>query len=115
MHGAEHLKWEQFEAVDIRAGRVLGAEPLPGARQPAYRMEIDFGPTIGVKQSSAQLTGLYAAEDLVGRQVLAVVNFAPKRIAGFVSEVLVLGLPSGDGDVVLLQPEREVPLGARVY
>lgn len=107
--------FEDFLRIDMRVGRVLEAEPLKGARRPAYRLTIDFGPELGVKQSSAQITQLYAAEQLVGRQVVAVVNFAPKRIAGLQSEVLVLGLPQQTGEVVLLQPEREVPLGGRVY
>ena len=105
---------ETFFQVDIRAGRILTAEPLPRARKPAYRLEIDFGP-LGLKRSSAQLTALYTPESLVDRLVVAVVNFPPRRIAGFSSEVLVLGLPDEHGNVVLLQPERTVPLGGRVY
>jgi tRNA-binding protein len=105
---------ETFFQVDIRVGRVISAEPLPKARKPAYRLEIDFGP-IGVRQSSAQLVALYTAEQLVGRQVLGVVNFPPRRIAGFESQVLVLGVPNEDGDVILLGVERESPLGARVF
>lgn len=105
---------EAFELLDLRVGRVLRAEPNPAARKPAYRLWIDFGP-LGVKQSSAQLTAHYSADGLVGRQVVAAVNLGPRRIAGFVSEVLVLGLPDPGGDVVLLQPERDVPLGGRVY
>jgi len=109
------LSWDEFERVDMRIGRVITVEPLIGARRPSYRMEIDFGPELGVKQSSAQLTGLYSASDLVGRQVVAVVNFAPKRIAGFRSETLVLGVPDGHGNVVALAPEREVPAGSKVF
>lgn len=105
---------EEFERVEMRVGRVVSAEPFPEARKPAYRLTIDFGP-LGLKRSSAQLTRLYTPDDLVGRQVVAVVNFPPRRIAGFSSEVLVLGLPDGDGGVVLLQPEREVPLGGKVF
>jgi tRNA-binding protein len=105
---------ETFFQVDIRVGRVISAEPLPKARKPAYRLEIDFGP-IGVRQSSAQLVALYTAEQLVGRQVLGVVNFPPRRIAGFESQVLVLGVPNEDGDVILLGVERESPLGTRVF
>jgi tRNA-binding protein len=105
---------EQFEQLDLRVGRVVEARDFPAARKPAYQLVIDFGP-LGLKQSSAQLTTLYQKEELVGRQVIAVVNFPPRRIAGFSSEVLVLGLPDPDGNVVLLQPEREVPLGGRVY
>jgi tRNA-binding protein len=105
---------EQFEQLDLRVGRVVEARDFPAARKPAYQLVIDFGP-LGLKHSSAQLTTLYQREELVGRQVIAVVNFPPRRIAGFSSEVLVLGLPDPDGNVVLLQPEREVPLGGRVY
>jgi tRNA-binding protein len=105
---------DQFEQIDLRVGRVLEALPFPEARKPSYRLLIDFGP-LGRRQSSAQLTVLYSPEQLVGRLVIAVVNFPPRRIAGFNSEVLVLGLPDADGNVVLLEPEREVPLGGRVF
>ncbi len=105
---------EEFERIDVRVGRVLEAEPLVGARKSAYKLLVDFGP-LGQKRSSAQLTALYRPDELIGRQVLAVVNFPPRRIAGFSSEVLVLGLPDAQGNVVLLQPEREVPLGGRMY
>jgi len=106
---------EDFEKVDIRVGRILSAETLEGARKPAYKLRIDFGPQIGVKQSSAQLTALYRAEDLVGRLVMGVVNFPPRRIAGFRSEVLTLGVADPDGAVILLAPDREPPLGARMF
>jgi tRNA-binding protein len=106
---------EDFEKVDIRVGRVLSAEPLDGARKPAYKLRIDFGPQIGVKQSSAQLTTLYRAEDLVGRLVMGVINFPPRRIAGFRSEVLTLGVADADGAVILLAPDRDAPLGARMF
>jgi tRNA-binding protein len=106
---------EDFQMVDIRVGRVLSAEPLEGARKPAYRLRIDFGPELGIKQSSAQVTAHYRAEELAGRLVLAVVNFPPRRIAGFKSEVLTLGVPDDAGDVVLIQPERDVPLGGRLF
>lgn len=109
----EQIEFDDFLKVDMRVGRILTAEPLPKARIPAYKLTIDFG-ELGVKQSSARVTDLYDAAALPGRQVLAVVNFAPKRIAGFLSEVLVLGL-DGDGGVVLLTPEREVSLGRRVF
>jgi tRNA-binding protein len=105
---------DTFFQVDIRVGRVVSAEPNPRARKPAYRLEVDFGP-LGVKTSSAQLTELYAPCDLVGRQVLAVVNFPPRRIAGVESQVLVLGVDNGEGAVITLGVEREAPLGARVY
>ncbi len=103
-----------LEPLDLRVGRVVRAEPHDRARKPAYRLWIDFGP-LGVRTSSAQITELYAPEDLVGRQVVAAVNLGEKRIAGFVSQVLVLGVPDAQGRVVLLVPEREVPLGGRVY
>jgi tRNA-binding protein len=106
---------EDFEKVDIRVGRVLSAEPLEGARKPAYKLRIDFGLQIGVKQSSAQLTTLYRAEDLAGRLVMGVVNFPPRRIAGFRSEVLTLGVADEHGAVILLAPDRDAPLGARMF
>ena len=105
---------ELFEQLEMRVGRITRVDPFPEARKPAYKLEIDFG-ELGLRRSSAQLTGHYSAEDLLGRQVIAVVNFPPRRVAGFVSEVLVLGLPDGTGEVVLLVPERAVPLGGRVY
>ena len=105
--------FDDFLKLDIRVGRIVEAAPFPEARKPAYKLTIDFG-ELGVKKSSARVTDLYAAEDLPGRLVVAVVNFEPKRIAGFLSEVLVLGL-AGEGGVVLLEPEREVALGQRVF
>ena len=106
---------EDFQRVDIRVGRVLSAEPLAGARKPAYALRIDFGPEIGVKQSSAQVTVHYTAEALVGTLVLAVVNFPPRRIAGFRSEVLTLGVPDENGAVILIAPRSDAPLGARLF
>lgn len=105
--------FEDFLALDIRVGTILEARPLEKARKPAYRMRLDFGPEIGEKQSSAQITELYEAESLAGRQVLAVVNFPPRRVAGFVSEVLVLGIYTRDG-VVLIQPDRAAENGAKL-
>jgi tRNA-binding protein len=105
---------DTFFAVDIRVGRVVAAVLNPKARTPAYRMEIDFGP-LGMRTSSAQLTALYTPEELIGRQVLAVVNFPPRRIAGVQSEVLVLGVANPDGAVILLSTEQEAPLGSRVH
>jgi len=105
---------EAFGALDLRVGRILAAEPLAGARKPAYRLSVDLGP-LGLKGSSAQLTDLYRPEDLVGRLVVCAVNLGVRRVAGFASEVLVLGLPDEAGRVVLLAVERNVPLGGKVY
>jgi tRNA-binding protein len=105
---------EAFAALDLRVGRVIRAEPNEKARKPAYKLEIDFGP-LGVKMSSAQLTTRYTTAALIGRQVIAAMNLGTRNIAGFASEVLVLGLPDAEGEVILLTPEREVPLGGRVY
>jgi len=109
------ITFDQFHAVDIRVGRILTAAPNPKAHKPAYVLTVDFGSDLGVKTSSAQLTVHYEPEQLVGMQVIAVVNFEPKRIAGVKSEVLVLGLPDEQGAVVLLAPTREVPLGGRMF
>lgn len=104
-----------FEQVDIRTGTVVDAQPFPEARKPAIKLWVDFGEGIGVKQSSAQLTTHYKPDRLIGRQVLAVVNFPPRRIAGFESQVLVLGVPDEDGAVVLLKPDFRVPDGGRMF
>jgi tRNA-binding protein len=106
--------FDAFEALDLRVGRVIRAEPNERARKPSYKLWIDFGP-LGEKRSSAQLRALYTPDELVGRLVIAAVNLGERNIASFVSEVLVLGLPSEAGEVVLLSVEREVPLGGRVY
>lgn len=105
---------EAFETLDLRVGRILRAEPNDRARKSSYRLWIDFGP-LGERTSSAQLTTLYRAEDLPGRLIVAAMNLGTRNIAGFASEVLVLGVPSAAGEVVLLEVEREVPLGGRVY
>ena len=111
----QEISWTDFEKVDVRIGRVVEAELFPEARQPSVKLAIDFGPEIGVKRSSAQITLHYTPETLFGKQVVAVVNFPAKRIAGFESEVLVLGVPDEEGAVVLLAPDREVPPGARMF
>lgn len=109
------ISYADFERVDIRAGTIVSVEPFPEARKPAYKLTIDFGPQIGIKRSSAQITEHYAPDDLKGRQVLGVVNFEPKRIAGYSSEVLTLGIADENGAVVLVIPTTTVPNGARLF
>ena len=109
------ITYDDFAKADIRVGTVRAAQPLEGARKPAFRLEIDFGPEIGIKKSSAQLTVHYAPESLVGRQVAAVVNFPPRQIGKFMSEVLTLGFPDGDGSVVLIVPDKLVPNGGKLF
>lgn len=109
------ITFDDFARVDIRVGRILVAEPNAKAHKPAYVLTIDFGAELGVKTSSAQLTVHYTTAQLVGRQVIAVVNFEPRRIAGVKSEVLVLGVPDENGDVVLLTPATDVPIGGRMF
>jgi tRNA-binding protein len=112
---APSIGYDDFLAVDIRIGTVVKAEPFPQARKPAFRLLIDFGEPIGVKKSSAQITRHYQAETLVGRQVAAVVNFPPRQIGPFMSEVLTLGFPDQDGEVVLVGPTFPVPNGGRLF
>ncbi|HOZ34960.1 MAG TPA: tRNA-binding protein [Tabrizicola sp.] len=109
------ITYAEFDAVDIRVGRIIRAEPFPEARKPAIKLWVDFGPGIGEKRSSAQLTAHYTPEGLVGRQVLAVVNFPPRQIGPVMSEVLVLGVPDDAGQVVLIGPGHEVPLGGKLF
>ncbi|MGA8839759.1 MAG: tRNA-binding protein [Candidatus Aquilonibacter sp.] len=109
------IAYDDFAKVDIRAGTVLSAQALEGARKPAYKLRVDFGPEIGERNSSVQITAVYRTDELIGTQVCAVVNFEPKRIAGFISEVLVLGMNDLDGNVVLVRPQYPVPNGTRLY
>jgi tRNA-binding protein len=109
------ITYADFEQVDIRVGRITRAEPFPEARKPAIKLWVDFGPGIGEKRSSAQLTAHYTPEGLIGRQVLAVVNFPPRQIGPVMSEVLVLGVPDETGQVVLIGPGHEVPLGGKLF
>ncbi len=109
------LSYAEFERVDIRVGRIVDVQDFPEARKPAYRLRIDFGPELGIRKSSAQVTKHYVKGDLVNRLVVAVVNFPPRQIGPFMSEVLTLGVPDAEGAVVLLTPERDVPLGGRMF
>ena len=109
------IPFDTFLQVDVRVGTIVSAEPFPEARKPAYKLVIDFGPEIGRKRSSAQITKHYPPEGLVGRQIAAVVNFAPRQIGPFMSEVLTLGFPDADGEVVLVQPTHHIPDGGRLF
>ena len=109
------ISYDDFARIDIRVGTITAVEPYPEARKPAYKLTVDFGPEIGTRRSSAQITRHYQIESLVGRQVAAVINFPPKQIGKFRSEVLVLGFPDASGEVVLIQPERKVPNGGRLF
>jgi len=112
---AEKIQFDDFLKVDIRAGTVVQATEFPEARKPAYKLTIDFGDEIGIRRSSVQITVHYQVEELVGRQVIGVVNFPPRQIGPFMSEVLTLGLADANGDIVLLHPERQVPNGSRMF
>jgi tRNA-binding protein len=109
------ISTEDFNKVDVRIGRIIGADDFPEARKPAWKLTIDFGTELGTKRSSAQLKPLYTREQLIGRLVLAVVNFPPRQIGPMRSEVLTLGVPDADGAVVLIGPDRDVPLGGRLF
>ncbi len=109
------ISFDDFMKVDIRVGRVVKAEPFPEARKPALKLWVDYGGEVGVKKSSAQITVHYEAEELVGKQVLGVVNFPPRQIGPFMSEALVLGIPDEAGEVVLLTPDKDVPIGGRMF
>jgi tRNA-binding protein len=112
---AETIAYADFERIDVRVGTIVDAEPFPEARKPAYKLTIDFGTELGRRKSSAQLTVHYRPDQLIGRQVCAVVNFAPRQIGPFMSEVLTLGMPDGDGAVVLIRPDFKVPNGGRLF
>ena len=109
------ITYDDFAQVDIRVGRITRAEPFPEARKPAIKLWVDFGPEIGEKRSSAQITRYYTPETLIGRQVLAVVNLPPRQIGKVLSEVLVLGLPDAQGEVVLIAPDQTVPIGGKMF
>jgi tRNA-binding protein len=110
----DQISYDDFARIDIRVGRIVQADVFPQARKPAYKLRIDFGDEIGLKNSSAQITKYYEPQDLVGKLVLGVVNFPPRQIATFFSEVLTLGVILGDGDICLIHPDRDVPLGAPI-
>jgi tRNA-binding protein len=112
---AANLSYAEFQKVDIRVGRIVEVLDFPEARKPAYKLRVDFGPELGIRKSSAQATKYYSKSDLINRLVVAVVNFPPKQIGPFMSEVLTLGLPDEDGNVILLRPTHEVPVGGRMF
>src|SRR3954467_5408448 len=114
-NGGGMISYADFEKVDIRVGRIVRAEPFPEARKPAIKLQIDFGPELGVRKSSAQLTRHYRTDELEGRLVLAVVNFPPRQIGPMMSEVLTLGVPDADGAVILVVPDKDAPLGGRLF
>ncbi|ENS58096.1 MULTISPECIES: tRNA-binding protein [Brucella] len=115
MSEAATISWADFEKVDIRSGAIVEAVPFPEARKPAYKLKIDFGEKIGIKKSSAQITRHYTPEQLIGKQVMAVVNFPPRQIGPFMSEVLTLGMPDEDGEVVLAAIDKPVPNGGKLF
>ena len=115
MTAGDQISFDDFLKVDIRIGTIIDVQPFPEARKPAFRLQIDFGPDIGIKKSSAQITVHYTAENLLNRQVAAVVNFPPRQIGPMMSEVLTLGMPDEDGEVVLLEVGRSIPNGGRLF
>ena len=115
MASARQIGFDDFLKLDIRVGTVTAVEGFPEARTPAYKIWVDFGPELGVRKSSAQLPDTYSRDELIGRQVAAVVNFAPRQIGKFMSEILILGFPDGSGGVILIGPDREVPVGGRLF
>ncbi|MEP1932668.1 MAG: tRNA-binding protein [Roseibium sp.] len=112
---SDQISFDDFLKVDVRVGRIIKVEDFPEARKPAYKMQIDFGPEIGIKKTSAQITKHYTQDTLIDRLVMAVVNFPPRQIGPVMSEVLTLGVPDEDGEVVLLAPSKDVPIGGRLY
>ena len=115
MNAMDNISFDEFLKVDIRVGRITRAEPYPEAKKPAIKLWIDFGPELGERKSSAQITANYSSEALIGKQVMAVVNFPPRQIGKFTSEVLVLGLPDANGEIVLIAPDQTVPQGGRMH
>ncbi|SIS96186.1 tRNA-binding protein [Insolitispirillum peregrinum] len=109
------ISWDEFAKVELRVGRIIKAEPFPEARKPAYKLVVDFGPEIGQRKSSAQITSHYTLDELVGKQVVAVINFPPKQIGPLMSECLVTGFPDENGAVVLCVPDKDVPLGGKLF
>ena len=109
------VQFEDFMKLDIRVGTIVAARPFPKARKPAFKLEVDFGDDIGIRKSSAQITAHYDCDELIGKQVIAVVNFPSRQIGPFMSEILTLGVPDADGEVVLVQPSQRVPDGGRLY
>jgi len=115
MEGPAPITYADFDKVDVRVGRIVRAEAFPESRKPAYKLVIDFGPDVGTRTSSAQLTRHYTRQELEGRLVLAVINFPPRQIGPFLSQVLTLGVPDADGGVVLVTPDKRVPIGGRLF
>lgn len=109
------INYSDFEKLDIRTGRIVQVEDFPEARKPAFKIQVDFGPGLGIKKSSAQVTQNYSRDDLMGKMVLAVVNFPPRQIGKYMSEILILGVPDANGNVTLVTPDKDVPLGGKLY